>query len=483
MKAYQEAGLTLLDNDVTFQNGRLIDEEVLLEEGLVGNRSYRSAENVKEGRPRNLLYLGEGLVTFNDTDFPFPYRPEFFRDDGDLMGPGEVLRTVYETVEEIGEAIEERDERIEQVEDEISDMREMVQRRNEIEEEFEERYDFFVEGYDPEDVRWDPFPHPDSLEQTYDITWDRGSLDSLPDFSDSSELESFFDEDGEFEGFSLRDMWVKTEGGRLFPLYSGMNVDDFGRNNLDSYSNDEAFFKVPKVYHAVGFALAENDITFKDGVYITNDDLKEAGVIDSTNYQNAWDVVMGRPDTVLPLGDGKITFNNTGFSLPWAKTVFHEPMEYGDITSYDGETETVTLEPGEDIPEDSAVLRGPADILQASHRAWQEAREVSEEEMLEALTAAGVEVETLEEEDHVDPQEVDHSYPLEWRKGSIEGLPNFSEPEEVLRALDSVTQVDDVVRNYGKFGESYQRFRVEEAEDPVRQQVTEEVKERKRLKE
>ena len=162
--------MTLLDNDVTFQNGRLIDEEVLLEEGLVGNRSYRSAENVKEGRPRNLLYLGEGLVTFNDTDFPFPYRPEFFRDDGDLMGPGEVLRTVYETVEEIGEAIEERDERIEQVEEEISDMREMVQRRNEIEEEFEERYDFFVEGYDPEDVRWDPFPHPDSLEQTYDIT-------------------------------------------------------------------------------------------------------------------------------------------------------------------------------------------------------------------------------------------------------------------------------------------------------------------------
>ncbi|MFB6114878.1 MAG: hypothetical protein ABEK04_01190 [Candidatus Nanohalobium sp.] len=97
MKSYQEAGLTLLDNDVTFQNGRLIDEETLLEEGLVGNRSYRSAEDVKEGRPRNIMYLGDGFVTFNDTSFPFPYRPEFFREDGEIIEePGEAQQKYME---------------------------------------------------------------------------------------------------------------------------------------------------------------------------------------------------------------------------------------------------------------------------------------------------------------------------------------------------------------------------------------------------
>jgi hypothetical protein len=477
MKAYQEAGLTLLDNEVTFQNGQLIHEEELLDEGLVGNRSYRSADDVKEGRPRNILYLGEGLVTFNDTSFPFPYRPEFFREDGELMGPGDILRTVYETVEEIGEAVDERDERIEQMEEEVSDTHKMIERRNEIKAEFDDRYDFFVEGYVPEDVLYDAFPHPDQLEQSYDISWSMGSLDSFPDLSKSAELEEFFDA-GEFEGFGLSNMWIRTEGGRLFPLYSGMDVEDFGRNNLHSMSDKEDYFKVSKVYHAVGLALAENDVTFRDGVFVTDEDLKEAGIVKNTNYKNAWDVVMGRPDTVLPLGDGKVTFNNTGFSLPWAKHVFHEDMEYGDITSYSGgKPETVTLEP-EALPDEAAELRGPADVLRASHEAWQEAREVSEKELLEALSASGVEVETLDEEDHVDPEEVDHEYPTEWSKGSIEGLPDFTEPEELLRALDGVTEIDDVVRNYGRFGKSYQRFRVEESEDPVRQEESVQVEER-----
>ncbi|MFP4038754.1 MAG: hypothetical protein ACLFTA_03150 [Candidatus Nanohaloarchaea archaeon] len=484
MKKYQEAGLTLLDNDITFQNGRLIDEEVLLDEGLVGNRSYRSAEDVQEGRPRNLMYLGEGLITFNDTSFPFPYRPEFFREDGELMGPERILHTAYETVEEIVEALEERDERLEQVE-EISDIGEWNRKGNEVKEEFRERYaDIFVEGYEPRDVWYDPFPHPDNLEESYDAFWDEGSLDSRPDLSSSEELERFFEEGGEFEDFGLGSMWAKTEGGILFPFYPGMTLDRFGRNSLNAYSDDEDYFKVPKVYHAVGLTLAENDITFRDGVYITDEDLKEAGVIESTNYKNAWDVKMGRPDTVLPLGDGKVTFNNTGFSLPWAKDIFREPVRYGDITSYSGEPETVTVEPGEEISEDSAVLRGPADILRASHQAWQEAREISEEEALEALTAAGVNIENLDDEHHVDPEEINHSYTEEWRKGSIEGLPDFSDPEALLRTIDNVTEIDDVVRKYVRHLKSSQTFRVEESEDPVhRQEDLEEMDERRRLRE
>lgn len=482
MKAYQEAGLTLLENDVTFQNGQFIREERLLDEGLVGNRSYRSAEDVKERRPRNIMYLGEGLVTFNDTSFPFPYRPDFFREDGELMGPADILADVYETVEEIGETVRERDSRIEEVREQASGITESIEEVNRVEREFEERFpDVFVDGYEAEDTRHDPFPHPDHVEHDYDHDWSEGSLDSEIDLSDPRELEGFFEDGEEFGDFGLWNMWIQTEAGRLFPLYAGMDVDDFGRNNLHSMSDDENYFKVSKVYHAVGFTLAENDVTFKDGVYVTDEDLKEAGVIDNTNYKNAWDVVMGRPDTVLPLGEGKLTFNNTGFSLPWAKKVFHETVEYGDITSYGGEdNETVELDLG-GLPDDSRSLRGPADVLRASRKAWEEAREVSEEEVLDAMTAAGAEVDTLGEENHVDPEEIDHNYPREWTQGSIQGLPDFSEPEELLRVLDEVTEIDDVVREYGKWGRKFQDFRIEENDPHVRQrEQTQEESERLR---
>jgi hypothetical protein len=410
MRKHQEASLTLLENGITFQNGQLIDEEVLLDKDIVGNRSYRSAKRVEEGRPRHLMYLGDGLVTFNDTSFPFPYAPKFFSEDDEILGPAEILRKTYETVEDISEALEKRDERIEQLEAEVLDTRERTKKSNELVEDLDESFGhLFVDDYEPEDVMYDPFPHPDHAEHDYPISWTEGSIDSLPDLSDSAELEEFFEEGGEFQGFDLRKMWIQTESGRLFPLYKGMDVDDFGRNNLDSYNADEDFFKVYKVYHAVGFILAKNDITFKDGVYVTDRDLKQAGVISNTNYKNAWDVIMGRPDTVLPLGNGRVTFNNTEFSLPWDRQTFHQDMEYGDITSYSREqSETVTLEL-EEIPERAAELKGPADILRASHQAWQEAREISERQLLEALTASGVEVDTLDEENHVDPEEVDHN--------------------------------------------------------------------------
>jgi hypothetical protein len=74
--------------------------------------------------------------------------------------------------------------------------------------------------------------------------------------------------------------------------------------------------------------------------------------------------------------------------------------------------------------------------------------------------------------------------PTEWQRGSFQDLPDFSEPEELLRALEGVTDIEDVIRTYGRFGKSYQGFRIEESEDPVRQQErVKQLEEDRKLKE
>ena len=72
MRGHEKAGLTLQHNGITFKNGEVIPEERLIETNVVGSKDYKEAKNVKSGQPNSVLDLGNGLVTFSDTEFIFP---------------------------------------------------------------------------------------------------------------------------------------------------------------------------------------------------------------------------------------------------------------------------------------------------------------------------------------------------------------------------------------------------------------------------
>ena len=232
-------------------------------------------------------------------------------------------------------------------------------------------------------------PFPERVDHNYDLDWSVGELEDIPDLSDFEQVRDLLEQG---RGIDWLAVFAKTDSGRIHSFSENFNT---GKSSMN------------RVYRELGLLLAENDITLSNGKYIDEQDLKEAGIIESGRYRQAWDVIYGRPDSVLHMGDGIITFNDTEFSFPWTEKVYFREEEYGDITSYEGgEFDTVT--PKSQVETEPEFLRPPVDILRKSWLTSNEAMDLfskGQYNHLNNLVRKGAERDDFEEQPEFDSEE------------------------------------------------------------------------------
>lgn len=340
MNVYEEVGLNLLANDITYSKGCYTTVPGVKAEGLTGNTLFLTAEDVKERQPYSLMYLGDDKITFNDTEVALP----------DFNGGK---------------------------------------------------------------------------------NFHAGILEDEVDTDNWREVHSLLGPD---DSVKTEEVWIGTEQGRLYKISPGM-FHRTGRGNfLDQitpsrrWSMSHAKFKAEdedfkqecmrssKKYHAVALYLADNGVTFTNGAYTTDQELMDLGIIDSVNYKNAHDVEHGRPDTVLNLGNGKITFNDTGLHFPNSESDFPETV---DINGFQNATLTPYNKPKEDVNQSGLV--SPTEIINQS------------------------------------PENTETEVPESWTKSENTEWGGIDSKIDAIDVLSQVTELEDVVIKYS-IGESADVF-------------------------